>query len=125
MKSWIAQFIDKMSGQDEQDNIEVVIKNQKKLEREYMRLKEKEEQSKQTEKGHQNLRNCVVFTGRAMNEIFRDLTMQKSFMTLAYLSDMLVGSEIKPMMKQKIIFMAKNFIGEGEYTVAILTTPED
>lgn len=46
-------------------------------------------------------------------------------MTLAYLSDMLVGSEIKPMMKQKIIYMAKNFIGEGEYTVAILTTPED
>ena len=71
------------------------------------------------------MRNCVVFTGKAMNEIFRDLTMQKSFMTLAYLSDMLVGSEIKPMMKQKIIYMAKNFIGEGEYTVAILTTPED
>lgn len=67
----------------------------------------------------------MVFTGQAMNEIFRDLTMQKSFMTLAYLCDMLVGSEIKPLMKQQIIIMAKNYIGEGEYTLAIITTPED
>lgn len=66
-----------------------------------------------------------MFTGKALNEIFRDLTMQKSFMTLAYLSDMMVGSEIKPLQKQKLILMAKNFIGEGEYTACVVTTPED
>ena len=62
-------------------------------------LREKEMQVLQTEKSHQNLRNCVVFTGRAMSEVFRDHTLQKSFMTLAYLSDMLIGSEVKPLQK--------------------------
>lgn len=62
-----------------------------------LQIKEKEAQSKETEKSHQNLRNCVIFTGRALAEVFRDLTIQKSFMTLAYLSDMMVGSEIKPL----------------------------
>jgi len=51
--------------------------------------------------------------------------MQKTFMTLAYISDMMVGSEVAPLQKQKLITMAKNFIGEGEYTSCILTTPED
>ena len=46
-------------------------------------------------------------------------------MTLAYLSDMLIGSEIKPLQKQKLVVMAKNFIGEGEYTACVVTTPED
>jgi len=46
-------------------------------------------------------------------------------MTLAYLCDMMVGSEIKPLQKQSIIMMAKNFIGEGEYTACIVATPED
>ena len=41
-------------------------------------------------------RNVVIFTGRALVEILRDQTMQKSFMTLAYISDMMVGSEISP-----------------------------
>lgn len=41
-------------------------------------------------------RNVVVFTGRALQEITRDMTMQKAFMTLAYLSDMMIGSEITP-----------------------------
>ena len=41
-------------------------------------------------------RNVIIFTGRALVEILRDQTMQKSFMTLAYISDMLVGSEISP-----------------------------
>jgi hypothetical protein len=42
-------------------------------------------------------RNVVIFTGRALVEILRDQTMQKSFMTLAYISDMMVGSEITPL----------------------------
>lgn len=42
-------------------------------------------------------RNVVIFTGRALTEILRDQTMQKSFMTLAYISDLMVGSEIKPL----------------------------
>jgi len=46
-------------------------------------------------------------------------------MTLAYLCDMMVGSEIKPLQKQTIIVMAKEFVGEGEYTACILATPED
>ena len=82
-------------------------------------------QSLQTEKGHQSLRNTVIFTGEALTEIFKDHTMQKTFMTLAYISDMMVGSEVAPLQKQKLITMAKNFIGEGEYTSCILTTPED
>jgi len=44
----------------------------------------------------QNERNVIIFTGRAMQEITRDLTMQKAFMTLAYISDMMVGSEVSP-----------------------------
>jgi hypothetical protein len=88
-------------------------------------LKEKEMQTLQTEKSYQKARNCVVFTGPAMTEIFRDHTLQKSFMTLAYLSDMLIGSEVKPLMKQKIVLMARNYIGEGEYTACVVTTPED
>jgi hypothetical protein len=41
-------------------------------------------------------RNVVIFTGRALVEILRDQTMQKSFMTFAYICDMMVGSEISP-----------------------------
>jgi hypothetical protein len=82
-------------------------------------------QSLQTEKGHQNSRNCITFTGKALSEIFKDHTMQKTFMTLAYISDIMVGSEIALLQKQKLITMTKNFIGEGEYTCCILTTPED
>ena len=44
-------------------------------------------------------RNVVVFTGRALVEILRDQTMIKAFMTLAYISDMMVGSEISPLQK--------------------------
>ena len=59
-------------------------------------------------------RNVVLFTGRALVEILRDQTMQKSFMTLAYISDMMVGSEISPIQKQKLLKIAKSYIGEGE-----------
>jgi len=38
-----------------------------------------------------------MFTGKALVEILRDQTMQKSFLTLAYISDMMVGSEITPL----------------------------
>lgn len=70
-------------------------------------------------------RNVVVFTGRALVEILRDQTMQKSFMTLAYICDMMVGAEITPIQKQKLLKIAKSYIGEGEYAAAIVTTPED
>lgn len=53
------------------------------------------------------------------------MTMQKAFMTLAYISDMMVGSEISPIQKQKLLKIAKTYIGEGEYAAAIVTTPED
>ena len=46
-------------------------------------------------------------------------------MTLAYLSDMMIGSEIAPLQKQKLIKIAKSFIGEGEYIAAIIAVPED
>ena len=51
--------------------------------------------------------------------------MQKAFMTLAYISDMMVGSDITPMQKQKLLKIAKNYVGEGEYVAAIVTTTED
>ena len=51
--------------------------------------------------------------------------MQKSFMTLTYICDMMVGSEISPVQKQKLLKIAKAYIGEGEYVAAILATPED
>ena len=38
--------------------------------------------------------NAIIFTGVALQEISRDITMQKAFMTLAYISDLMVGSEI-------------------------------
>lgn len=46
-----------------------------------------------------NQRNVVIFTGRALVEILRDQTMEKSFMTLAYMCDLMVGSEISPLQK--------------------------
>lgn len=45
-------------------------------------------------------RNVVLFTGRALIEILRDQTMIKLFMTLAYICDLMVGSEISPIQKQ-------------------------
>ena len=73
----------------------------------------------------ENHRNVVIFTGKAMLEILRDETMQKSFMTLAYICDIMVGSEISPIQKQKLLKIAKSYIGEGEYVAAIISTPED
>lgn len=69
--------------------------------------------------------NAIIFTGVALQEISRDITMQKAFMTLAYISDLMVGSEISPLQKQKLVKMAKSYVGEGEYAAAIVTTPED
>lgn len=73
----------------------------------------------------ENLRNVVIFTGKALKEILRDQTMQKAFLTLAYISDILIGSEITPMQKQKLIKIVKAYIGKGEYTASIITTVED
>ncbi len=73
----------------------------------------------------ENLRNVVIFTGKALKEILRDQTMQKAFLTLAYISDILIGSEISPMQKQKLIKIVKTYIGKGEYTASIITTVED
>lgn len=44
-------------------------------------------------------RNVVIFHGKALTEILRDQTMQKSFMTLAYISDIMIGSEVTPLQK--------------------------
>lgn len=46
-------------------------------------------------------------------------------MTLAYISDMMVGSEITPLQKQKLLKITKAYIGEGEYAAAIVATTED
>jgi class 3 adenylate cyclase len=70
-------------------------------------------------------KNVVIFTGRALVEILRDQTMQKSFMTLAYISDMMVGSEVSPLQKQQLLKIAKSYVGEGEYAAAIVATCED
>lgn len=77
----------------------------------------------ENKKGHGQ--NAILFTGVALQEISRDITMQKAFMTLAYISDLMVGSEISPLQKQKLVKMAKSYVGEGEYAAAIVTTPED
>ena len=51
--------------------------------------------------------------------------MIKLFMTLAYICDLMVGSEISPIQKQQLLRIARNYVGEGEYAAAIVTTPED
>jgi magnesium-transporting ATPase (P-type) len=51
--------------------------------------------------------------------------MVKSFITLAYISNIMVGSSITPIQKQNLLKMVRNFIGEGEYAAAIVTNPED
>ena len=38
---------------------------------------------------------------------------------------MMVGSEISPLQKQKLLKIAKSYIGEGEYSAAIIATAED
>jgi len=59
--------------------------------------KEKENEAQRKKDTKESARNVVIFTGRALVEILRDQTMQKSFMTLAYISDMMIGSEISPL----------------------------
>lgn len=86
---------------------------------------EKENEAQRKKDTKENARNVVIFTGRALVEILRDQTMQKSFMTLAYISDMMIGSEISPLQKQKLLKIAKSYIGEGEYAAAIVATSED
>ena len=62
--------------------------------------KDKKHQNQQErEKAHGNNRNVLIFTGRALVEILGDQTMEKSFMTLAYMCDLMVGSEITPLQK--------------------------
>lgn len=51
--------------------------------------------------------------------------MVKSFITLAYISNIMVGSNLTPIQKQNLLKMVRNFIGEGEYAAAIVTSPED
>ena len=51
--------------------------------------------------------------------------MIKSFMTLAYLSDIMVGSEITPIQKQKLLNITKGSVGEGQYVAAIISASED
>jgi ribosomal protein S4 len=68
---------------------------------------EKNEQEKQVKDQLQNSRNIVVFTGRALQEIMRDQTMIKSFVTLAYISNIMVGSEITPLQKQHLLKMVR------------------
>lgn len=46
-------------------------------------------------------------------------------MTLAYISDIMVGSEISPLQKQRLVKIARSYVGEGEYAAAIVTMPED
>ena len=64
-----------------------------------VQMNEKDQEAQRKKDSKENSRNVVIFTGRALVEILRDQTMQKSFMTLAYISDMLVGSEISPLQK--------------------------
>lgn len=57
----------------------------------------KQEDEEEEKENHlKQERNIIIFTGRAFQEITRDMTMQKAFMTLAYISDMMVGSEVSP-----------------------------
>lgn len=46
-------------------------------------------------------------------------------MTLAYISDLMIGSEVSPLQKQKLMKIAKSYIGDGEYAAAIISTSED
>jgi len=68
---------------------------------------EREIEAQRKKDSKESSRNVVIFTGRALVEILRDQTMQKSFMTLAYISDMMVGSQISPLQKQKLLKIAK------------------
>jgi hypothetical protein len=58
---------------------------------------DRDQEAQRRKDSKESSRNVVIFTGRALVEILRDQTMQKSFMTLAYISDMMVGSEITPL----------------------------
>jgi hypothetical protein len=91
------------------------------------RVKEQERQTNENirKDSRDNNRNIVMFTGKALVEIMRDHTMLKSFLTLSLISDIMVGSEISPLQKQKLIKVVKQFLGEGQYVAAIIASPED
>lgn len=57
------------------------------------------EEEKRDEDLESKKRNVVIFTGPALVEIMRDQTMIKSFVTLALIANMMVGSDISPIQK--------------------------
>lgn len=69
--------------------------------------------------------SAIMFNGRALTQILRDETLQKSFITLAYMTDMVIGSDISPLQKQKLVRMTKDFVGHTQNVMAILATTED
>lgn len=46
-------------------------------------------------------------------------------MTLAQITDVMIGSDINPIYKQRLIRMVKDYIGEEQYTKAIVASTED
>lgn len=75
-----------------------VTRSQKRSDKKKMMSQAQQENEAQKKKDNkEGQRNVVIFTGRALVEILRDQTMQKSFMTLAYICDMMIGSEISPL----------------------------
>jgi hypothetical protein len=76
-----------------------VTAKQKDKMKKLMQQNDRDQEAQRKKDSRESSRNVVIFTGRALREILRDQTMQKSFMTLAYISDMMVGSEISPLQK--------------------------
>jgi len=51
--------------------------------------------------------------------------MLKIFLTLASLSDVIIGSEVQPLQKQNLVKVTNEFVKEDENVVSIITSPED
>lgn len=66
-----------------------------------------------------------MFTGIALVEILRDQTMIKSFITLSYISDLMIGSQIMPIQKQQLVKIVKEFIGDDQFAAAVIASPQD
>jgi len=77
-------------------------------------------------KGEDNLEQIVVFfTGAALKEILEDETLQKSFIGLSYLADIMVGSGISQVQKRELVGLATKFVESKQYVGAVISNPQD
>mmetsp|Transcript_41479 Transcript_41479/g.63296 ORF Transcript_41479/g.63296 Transcript_41479/m.63296 type:complete len:116 (-) Transcript_41479:167-514(-) len=75
--------------------------------------------------GLEEQQHIVFFTSSALQEIMDDETLQKSFMSLSYFSDIMVGSGISAEQKRNLVRVARSFTETNQFTAVVAANPCD